>query len=420
MAARRRPEGTYDVAIVGGALAGCVAAMRFAAHGISVALVEKKRNEDDYKTLCTHFIQPIAFALLSRLGLDRLIEAAGGLRTKAAFWTECGWIDPPGEAYAAGECRFAYNIERRILDPLLRRRVALAPGVERLLGHRALGLERRGGLQELELEDADGRRRTLRARLVVAADGRNSTMARILANDAASSDNHRAAFFAYFTRIAPTPANRSLFMLYRDEMGFLYPLCEGRTLLSVYVKKERALEWRAAGDKASLLGSFLREFPCMPDIAQAEPVSAVYGYADYPNWSRAPVHQGVAFVGDAALSLDPMSGVGCAFAAVGADALVECTHRGLLDDGELDGPLEAYGRAHKERLEPHAEGIRADSLIGKSPESVRRIYENIVSHAALREAFIALTGRLIAPREFQKQYLGALTQKARNATVAAA
>ena len=101
------------------------------------------------------------------------------------------------------------------------------------------------------LEDADGRRRTLRARLVVAADGRNSTMARILANEAGSSENQRAAFFAYFTGIAPTPGNRSLFMLYRDEMGFLYPLGEGRTLLSVYVKKGRALEWRSAGDKAA-------------------------------------------------------------------------------------------------------------------------------------------------------------------------
>jgi flavin-dependent dehydrogenase len=69
----------YDVVVVGAGLAGCTAARLFALEGLRVGLVESHQDIRTFKQLCTHFIQASAYLTLHRLGLDRLIEQAGGL-----------------------------------------------------------------------------------------------------------------------------------------------------------------------------------------------------------------------------------------------------------------------------------------------------------------------------------------------------
>ena len=113
----------YDVIIAGGSIAGCVLALRYARYNLRVAILEQKSAPTDYKTLCTHFVQPMALPILRELGLDSPLEQAGALPTKAAFWTPAGWIDPPDGYGKDGSTAHAYNIERRLLDPFLRARV---------------------------------------------------------------------------------------------------------------------------------------------------------------------------------------------------------------------------------------------------------------------------------------------------------
>ena len=50
-----RRHDDFDVAIVGGSLAGCAAATLFARRGARVALIEKAPSMDHYKVVCTHF-----------------------------------------------------------------------------------------------------------------------------------------------------------------------------------------------------------------------------------------------------------------------------------------------------------------------------------------------------------------------------
>ena len=72
------PTNQYDVVIVGASIAGCTAATLLARQGLNVALVERQADPDAYKKPCTHYIQASATPTIQRLGLDRLIEAAGG------------------------------------------------------------------------------------------------------------------------------------------------------------------------------------------------------------------------------------------------------------------------------------------------------------------------------------------------------
>lgn len=215
------PKRTYDVVIVG----GCVAALCYAQSGLSVVVLERKRAPTDYKALCTHFLQPIAHPTLVRLGLDRRLEDHGAIRTKAAFWTPVGWIDPPG-IYSS---RFsqtgghAYNIERRILDPLLRAEFGHFSNIELRMAHRVTAVTRTGPLWQVDAAaSSTDELATVEGRLLVAADGRGSRVATLLENPTVSHENQRMAYFSYFTGIPRTKGERSLFLMENSEMGFLY------------------------------------------------------------------------------------------------------------------------------------------------------------------------------------------------------
>lgn len=257
-------ETVYDAVIVGGGVAGGTAALLLRQRGCSVALLEK-RPLDYYKALCTHFIQPSAVPILRRVGLDHVLEPEASTRTKASFVTSEGVIDTPGGYTDDAATAYAYNLERRVLDPALRAR-ARSEGVD-LLDEATVTACRlqADGLWRVEADaDTDGARhpRVLRARVVIAADGRRSQMAQWLNNAAVQHDNQRAAVFAQFEGIAAPGGNRSLFILAEREMGFVYPLTGGRTLLSAYVEKDRAAQWRHSADAgAPLLDFFARLAP---------------------------------------------------------------------------------------------------------------------------------------------------------------
>jgi 2-polyprenyl-6-methoxyphenol hydroxylase-like FAD-dependent oxidoreductase len=124
----------YDVAIVGGSIAGCTAATLFGRAGRKVALVESHPDINAYKQPCTTQILAGATSTLQRLGLDCSIEAAGGIRNGFAVWTRWGWLR---DLSTPGTAPHGYSIRREKLDPMVRKMAANTPGVDLLLGRRA-------------------------------------------------------------------------------------------------------------------------------------------------------------------------------------------------------------------------------------------------------------------------------------------
>lgn len=404
-------RGHYDVVVAGAGVAGAIAALSFARHGLSVLVVDPKLDRCRHKILCTHFVQPLAMPILDGLGLTDRIIAAGGVPTKAAFWTSAGWIDPPGDyASADGDRLYALNIERRILDPLLMECLEAEPNVDVVLARAVRNPQRlENGSYRVSVDAAGGETASVETRLLAAADGRTSPLATVLGNVHVSRlENQRAAAFGYFEGIPAPEKNRSLFYLGDREMAFLYPLGGTRALLSVYVPKEDRRAGKA-DERADWLVDLFRRFPDGPDYSQARLVSSVYGYRDYPNLVRRPVHEGAAFIGDAAISLDPMSGVGCSFAMKTADLLVRATANALRHGGpeEVEKGLADYTASVDAFFPAHIAGISADSIIAKSAATTAAVYGRIVRNTDLQRTFIALTGRLVTPSEFQRAYLAA-------------
>lgn len=392
-----------DILVVGAGIAGCTAALLYARQGLRVIVIEKKKKKEDYKILCTHFIQPSALPVIRRLGLDIVIESAGGLRNKADIWTSGGWIRSDKAYSEDGSVSHGYNIERRLLDPLLRNEMVSQRGIRYCPGVEFLEIVESGRLKGVVCRDASGSEIRFWARLIVAADGRFSPLADAWGNPGQLSPNHRFACFAYFRDVPLKSMGHSLFWILNPDMAFAYPLRDDITLLCLFIRKTEWPAWKNDIERVFL--DFVAQLPDGPDIRNAKRISPMRKMMEMTNVSRSVVKEGIPFIGDAALSLDPMSGVGCGFAFQSASWLVDHTMEALTQDKELEPALEAYADHHSRQLGPHAAGIIAESLAG--PDSVQKtaLLTKVVQDPELTDSFLALTGRLITPQHFQMLYL---------------
>jgi flavin-dependent dehydrogenase len=386
-------EKEYDVAVVGASIAGCTAAALFARQGASVALIDRHSDPNAYKVLCTHFIQPSAVPTIERLGLASSIEEAGGIRNGLEMWTRWGWLRPPEDV------PYGYNIRRQTLDPILRGLAIQTPGVEFMPGQSARDLievEKRA--VGVEVRDRAGQPRKIRSRLVVAADGRDSRIARISGGPPKVAPNNRFLFFAYYRDLPLATGTRSQIWMLEPDTAYAFPNEDGVTLLGCTPSKERLPEF-----KNDLEGSFVRFFenlPMGPRLSDAERVSKIIGATDLANVSRPAARPGLAFVGDAALWSDPLWAVGCGWAFQSAEWLVEETADALLGDGDLDRALRRYGKVHRARLAGHHSSI-ADFSTGRPFNAIERLMFSAAAEdeRTLRH-FHAFGSRLISVRQF--------------------
>ena len=366
----------FDVVIAGASIAGCTAARLFALAGARVALVERRPDPAAYKVACTHQIQSSAVPAIERLGLAPLLEEAGAVRSRAAGWTPYGgWMRFPADAPPG------YGITRRRLDPIVRELAAGTPGVEFLPGQTVIGLavdrDRAAGV---EVQTQHGERRRLRAKLTVAADGRDSTVARLAGVPARVRPHNRFAYFAYW-RGVPTPKGEARLWLLDPDAAAVFPNEDDLTVIAVVAHTARLREFRA--DAEGAYSRMVGELPDGPELGGAERASKLIGKLEMPNTMRPAARPGIAFIGDAALATDPLVGVGCGWAFQSAEWLVDETRSALLDHGDLDVALERYRRAFRRRLGPHHMQI-ADYSTGRP----MRLNERLAFRAAAKDPVV--------------------------------
>jgi menaquinone-9 beta-reductase len=382
-------SGDYDVAIVGASTAGCTAARLFALRGARVALIEARPGMDAYKTVCTHFIQSSATPTIERLGLAPLLEAGGAVHNSADLWTrEGGWVVVDGDA------PYGYSVTRRTLDPILRRLAAETPGVELLAGWTAVGLIGDGRPAGVRIESREHERRELGARLVVAADGRDSKVARWAGVPGRVKPHGRFFYWGYWRGLRPATTRSKMWLLDPD-CAYTFPNEDDLTVVLVAPHRDRLPEFRA--DREGAFRRMVNTLPDGPDLDSASPESKLLGKLELPNVFRPAARPGLAFVGDAALAGDPLWGIGCGWAFQSAEWLVQETAAALDAPSELDGALDRYRRVHRRRLLPHYLTI-ADMASGRLLNAgERRLYRAAARDHVVRRAFEQVGSRRRSP-----------------------
>ncbi len=187
-------DSNFDVAVIGGGPAGAIAAEGLARAGLSVALVDPENR-----------IKPCGGAIPSRALKDfaipesQLVSWAKGARI----------IAPSGRAVdmRIGDLGFVGMVDRAGFDPYLRNRAGNA-GAIRLVG-RLTGLsDEADGHIRLAIKptsgdavDGAGAAQAIQARMVIGADGANSTVRRL-----AFPDARRPPYVFAYHEIVESPA----------------------------------------------------------------------------------------------------------------------------------------------------------------------------------------------------------------------
>ena len=186
----------YNVVVVGGRCAGAPLATLLARAGLSVALAEQARFPRD--TLSTHIFQSAALAFLSRLGVLDAVRATGApiisdvdIRQEE-FRARVPIPQQPGDAGGVA------SVRRMVLDAILFD-AAVKAGAEAWTGAKVTALIRDGDRVAGVRVARDGTEHALTARLVVGADGRNSTVARLAGSRKYNlTSNERFAYWSFF------------------------------------------------------------------------------------------------------------------------------------------------------------------------------------------------------------------------------
>jgi 2-polyprenyl-6-methoxyphenol hydroxylase-like FAD-dependent oxidoreductase len=384
-----RPD--HDAVVVGASLAGCTTAILLARAGARVALVEKSPDPAAYKRICSHFIQASGVPVFERLGLLEEIEAAGAVRSHFHAWTRWGWIEAPKEE--AGLC---LNLRRQVLDPLLREAAGSEPGVELMLGLSAERLLWEGEtIAGVAVRDRDGKETRLRAPLTVGADGRDSRVAELAGVPVKTRPHGRVAYGGYFEGARPPLAPDTAMWLLDPQWVAAFPTDSDLTFYAAMVTKDRLPDFKRNPEAA--LVKIVSDVPEAPPISRGSTIEPVLGKIDMLNRARRQTAPGLALVGDAALAIDPLFGVGCGWALQSGEWLAEAVAPALGGTEPLGRGLSRYRRRHTRELRGHAYMLHDYATGRRLTPPEKLLFQAAVRDPAVASAFDRVGTRRTKP-----------------------
>lgn len=309
----------YDCVIVGARCAGAPLARFLARAGQRVVLVDAAALPSD-QPLSTHFIHPYGMRILDELELGDRIRAIappvhvfrtgiGEHVVKLAF--------PPG---GGGSCPRRYDLDAVLLDG------AREAGAEVRTKCRVVEVVREGARVAGVIVDEDGARTELRARFVVGADGRNSTVASLVgAEEYRAYDSPRVIYWGYWPRPAwftddPDFQGGTLVQYDGEDFRVGFPANRDQLLLAYSFPNTRDVAAFKADPEASLTAA-LRAHPAFARLIDGSPLGKTIGLVRLRFFFRRAAGPGWALVGDAGLFKDPSPGLGISDALRDAKAL---------------------------------------------------------------------------------------------------
>ena len=193
-----------------------------------------------------------------------------------------------------------------------------------------------------------------------------------------------------------------------------FPTDSGLTFYAAMPTKDRLPEFRR--DPEAALVSFLAEIPEAPPIEVSKRVGPVLGKIEMPNRVSQPVAPGLALVGDAAMAVDPLFGVGCGWALQSAEWLSESVAPALVGGEPLDAGLARYRRRHRRQLRGHAAMINEYATGRRQNRGERILFAGAARSPSVATTFDAFGTRCIGPgRALASMMPRALVVNARHA-----
>jgi 2-polyprenyl-6-methoxyphenol hydroxylase-like FAD-dependent oxidoreductase len=328
--------------------------MLLAKKGYRVLMVDRANFPSD--TLSTHQIQLKGGAALKRWGLlDQVISTNCPPAHQALF--DLGWVTIHGKYPPLEGVDAIISPRRTVLDKILVDAAVQAGAelrqdlvVEDLIfdGEQVTGIRARkkaksagGDVQVSE-----------KARLIIGADGKHSLVARRVQ---APEYNHKpvlsCAYYTYWEGLQGLGGE--LYSLPANLVG-VWPTNDN---LSVIYTAYPITEFPSI--REDIEGRFWKLIAMLPRLNErlrsGRQAERFFGTADLPGFYRRPYGPGWALVGDAGLSLDPITGQGIGNAFVDAERLVKAIDDGFSGVIPIEKAMAEYERLRNQETFPRYE-----------------------------------------------------------------
>lgn len=321
---------SFDVVIVGARCAGSPLATMLVRRGLTVCVLDRARFPSE--TPSTHLIQGCGVGVLAELGVLDTLMAAGAAPLHAATLAS---DDVRMHATAEGLADHAALCLRRVTLDALLVEAAGAAEAEVRTGTRVTGLLRDGDrVTGVRTDSGD-----IRARLVVGADGRHSTIAAgVGAREYDVTQPGRMVAWGYFEGVDREGV--ALFGRMKD-MGYLAAPTDGDLYMAAIAPDiDRANEFQA--DRDAFFDNAIRQWPELAEaMTDAKRVGPLRVFAKWHGYFRESAGPGWVLVGDAGHFKDFTPGQGISDALRQARQLADRIDHGLSVD-DLDGAMQRW------------------------------------------------------------------------------
>jgi menaquinone-9 beta-reductase len=289
---------TYDVLVVGGGPAGATAAALAARAGLSTLIIERTRFPRE--KVCGDCLNPGAWRVLDELGVSEKIDRLPSAKLR---WVDFRNIRGRSIRFALSDRgRGERGIRRKLFDETLINH-AISSGAEVRFGEPVLKI-RPGSAWQVSTNDE-----TVQARFLIAADGRNSSVARLLA-DYPKTATDRVGFQTHFLSDAEPHVALQL-----SPYGYLGLATVGENLtnLCLVCRPPHADRFRREAEEKFGL-------PAGHRWLSITPLTRIAVQSRRPN---------LMYIGDAARVVEPLTGEGILYAlrtgALAAKAISQAT-----------------------------------------------------------------------------------------------
>lgn len=372
----------YDAIIVGARCAGSPLAMLLARQGHKVLLLDRASFPSD--TMSTHGLKPPATARLKEWGLLDAVLASN-CPPIPAQQLDFGPLVLKGTSPGVDGVRFLVAPRRYVLDEILVR-AAVDAGAE---------LREDFTVDDVVVEDGvvvgvrghgrGGARITERARIVVGADGRHSTIAKAVgAQTTVDRGTFCCAYYSYFSGL--DVENVELY-LRPNRFAIVFPTNDDKAVVMVEWPRDEFHAFRA-----DIEGNFYATLELAPALAERVRAGTreerFTGTVDLPNFQRKAYGPGWALAGDALSHKDPILAQGTSDAFHDAAFLADAIHAGLSGAQPMEAALAEYERRHTEASLALFEMTCEFATLQPPPPEMQHLLASIVGDQQAIDQFI--------------------------------
>jgi len=386
----------HDVIVVGARCAGAATALLLARQGHQVLVIDQDRFPSDMR-LSTHLVWHAGADLLQKWGVLDAVRASL-CPALTEFSLDLGELvlkgDPPDARVGA-----AFAPKRIVLDQVLLD-AAVAAGAELREGVLLDDLLiEEGRVVGIKAKNPDGTALVARAHWVVGADGRHSRVARSVGSTSyheRPKEEGSLNTFAYFSGVSlrgvefnPPPQPLAVAGQANGHQGLAGIILPGD---SPRVSRQE------------IEAHFFAEMEAMsPDLAarlRAGKREEDWITTGVGTFCRQPVGPGWSLVGDAGLTMDPITAAGITNALRDADLLAGLLHQGLSGERDLDDALAEFAPRRDAVSVPLHLFSQEMARLAPPTDDVIKLFGALGGNQAQADRYFGVFGQTVSPADF--------------------